>query len=1012
MQFRTISALSIVDVQKIRNPSKHYVFIISAYYSDGSSQLIYRRYNHFFNLQMKLMDMFPDEGGQQNPNHRIIPSLPGKVNFGRSQSRDVAVRRLMHLDNYCRALLCLPAHISQCEEVLKFFEPTPEDLKHLTENTKSIKPGGESREIMTGEECVCVFVVAADYQRQENTEISLRKGERVEVIEKNDTGWWFVSTADEQGWVPATYLVSPTEQQDDSHKPISLSVSLSPTADHYVTVQAYSSSGKDELGFECGVIVEVIQKNLEGWWFIRYGGKEGWAPGSYLRKVQDDVLPGNLSDSTETNQESTVGQVEIIGNLMEISNLLKRKPVNDTNTHSNIHFTNDTHLECDTNTDTHFSAKLETTNNTLTNVHSTHWTTDNTDTDDTTTGVDSVSTHTRSDTESISDSHTQVCSIEDTETPGVCRSVTNVCVGVSASESSVCSTGLRTHTPAIARVTPQRYHSVENGSPSYKERPPPRRENSLGFQLPQLPDPPSVDAEYYTIAEFHSCLGDGISFSGGEKAEVIKKNSGGWWYVQIGEKEGWAPCSYIDKRKKPSLNRKTSTLTRPKVPPPAPPIKKQTSLPCMESGVGTVDRSRVYEEPEYDVPAVGLDSELGFLPSVNKAPHSAPYWLGDEGQERNGEGQFVYDLSHSYSSSRGHQRPIWDPPEYDAPTIEFSAVSISQEQPEGSKLKPSVRPKPTNPEFSSLRRSLKPTNQLNQNYGRSLRTSAGSETDSTSSLDDSVVFKLSVSAESEVMDPQLSISAESEIMPSRMSVSTNADDTHLLLYRSTAEFHQGAPGELSLPAGVLVEVLEKQQSGWWFVRWGAQEGWVPTYFLKPITHAHHTCMEGGDSRSKKNEDTGQNIQGVCSVTLRTQHGNSNADVTKEYAAINKDRASVTNDYASVTKDKNGAAKENTSPGWKNESSCPQMTHRDPNGSGRSIPISMVKPKPQIIHNNLREEYVTMADYHGDAESMGFPAGTRLEVLEKNANGWWYCCTLDSSHTRRGWVPSNFLEKKK
>lgn len=38
----------------------------------------------------------------------------------------------------------------------------------------------------------------------------------------------------------------------------------------YITVQSYSGQGKDEIAFEKGVIVEVIQKNLEGWWFVRY----------------------------------------------------------------------------------------------------------------------------------------------------------------------------------------------------------------------------------------------------------------------------------------------------------------------------------------------------------------------------------------------------------------------------------------------------------------------------------------------------------------------------------------------------------------------------------------------------------------------------------------------------------------------------------------------------------------------------------------------------------------------
>lgn len=37
-----------------------------------------------------------------------------------------------------------------------------------------------------------------------------------------------------------------------------------------MTVQSYSSQGMDEVSFDKGVTVEVIQKNLEGWWYIRW----------------------------------------------------------------------------------------------------------------------------------------------------------------------------------------------------------------------------------------------------------------------------------------------------------------------------------------------------------------------------------------------------------------------------------------------------------------------------------------------------------------------------------------------------------------------------------------------------------------------------------------------------------------------------------------------------------------------------------------------------------------------
>lgn len=103
------------------------------------------------------------------------------------------------------------------------------------------------------------------------------------------------------------------------------------------------------------------------------------------------------------------------------------------------------------------------------------------------------------------------------------------------------------------------------------------------MNLPKPPVPPQVEEEYYTIADFQTTIPDGISFQAGVKVEVsqhinrihlaipnaslhlrhtlysqvIEKNSSGWWYIQIDEKEGWAPVTFIDKYKK------TSNASRP-----------------------------------------------------------------------------------------------------------------------------------------------------------------------------------------------------------------------------------------------------------------------------------------------------------------------------------------------------------------------------------------------------------------------------------------------------------------
>ncbi|XP_019491483.1 PREDICTED: SH3 and PX domain-containing protein 2B [Hipposideros armiger] len=262
------------------------VYIIRVTWSSGSTEAIYRRYSKFFDLQMQMLDKFPMEGGQKDPKQRIIPFLPGKILFRRSHIRDVAVKRLIPIDEYCKALIQLPPYISQCDEVLQFFETRPEDLNPPKEEHVGKKKSGSdltSVDPMVLEQ----YVVVADYQKQESSEISLSVGQVVDIIEKNESGWWFVSTAEEQGWVPATCLEGQDGVQDE--------FSLQPEEEEkYMVIYPYTARDQDEMNLERGAVVEVIQKNLEGWWKIRYQGKEGWAPASYLKKSSGEPLPPKL----------------------------------------------------------------------------------------------------------------------------------------------------------------------------------------------------------------------------------------------------------------------------------------------------------------------------------------------------------------------------------------------------------------------------------------------------------------------------------------------------------------------------------------------------------------------------------------------------------------------------------------------------------------------------------------------------------------------------------------------
>ena len=66
--------------------------------------------------------------------------------------------------------------------------------------------------------------------------------------------------------------------------------------EEFITNNSYLAQNADELGFERGVIVLVLQKNYDGWWTCRYQGKEGLIPAAYLEpNTQDISKSGHMS---------------------------------------------------------------------------------------------------------------------------------------------------------------------------------------------------------------------------------------------------------------------------------------------------------------------------------------------------------------------------------------------------------------------------------------------------------------------------------------------------------------------------------------------------------------------------------------------------------------------------------------------------------------------------------------------------------------------------------------------
>ncbi|XP_067278902.1 SH3 and PX domain-containing protein 2B isoform X3 [Pseudorasbora parva] len=883
MPRRTVLEVTVQDVQKRRNPNKHYVYIIKVAWSDGSTEIIFRRYSKFFDLQMELLDKFPVEGGQKDPKRRIIPFLPGKILFRRSHIRDVAMKRLKPINEYCRALIQLPVYISQCEEVRVFFETRPEDLNPPKEEPSGkkksgiaeraasfLKRGGDSSS--ADPLLLDQYVAVTDYEKQESSEVSLYVGQVVEVIEKNESGWWFVSSDDAQGWVPATCL----EAQDD---PDDFSFPAEEEEKH-TAIYPYSARDQDEIDLERGMTVEVIQKNLEGWWKIRYQGKEGWAPASYLKKA--DIL----------NQKMAAGApVHASANDLEVA-----------------------------------------------------------------------------------------CKQQNKENKENQRD----------------------------RFSPFSDSKRKAGA---RQRPPPRRDLTIprGVSLPKPPVPPQVEEEFYTIADFQTTIPDGISFQAGVKVEVIEKNSSGWWYIQIDDKEGWAPVTFIDKYKK------TSNASRPNFLAPLPGEMGQLKLEDTSSNNTNSEQS--WSKPLPDEPS--SNSEFSTRSKLKE-------WKPNVGK---GSSHFSGPLPPPPSSPTAEEKPALPPRREsinksleleDKPKAEISKP-LPPKPPAPGVIIPLVTPKaaPLKPDKPP---EIKKEEKNKQLY---LRNEMGLECGHNISAKEVKKFNLKhVAKQPPKPKPDLHEEKPDSANP--------------------APFLKPKPVIRPKPTpAVKPEPVAKNELDITNLR----------SKLRPSKPPELSGNSGDPNQqndiSSSNPLNNSRTNGEPKCPPKQQNGHNPSETIKPPTTAPKEPPQ----RPSVAPRRPPPPKKGAEPASPTDTKAPQKDwqeakpaapppqSRPPPPKTKAFPLPAPKekekeePKPKVpvppkpfvkmekpgpprdklpplIKEPAKEElFLAVADFEGDEQTPGFKEGAIFEVLEKSGSGWWFCKNVSDGPVMEGWIPSNYLTKK-
>uniref|UniRef100_H3D8P5 Cytoplasmic protein n=1 Tax=Tetraodon nigroviridis TaxID=99883 RepID=H3D8P5_TETNG len=145
-------------------------------------------------------------------------------------------------------------------------------------------------------------VVKFAYAAEREDELTLVKGSRVTVMEKCSDGWWRGSQTGRVGWFPSNYVqeeLGGSEERGEgdpsrSYQAAPLGSSLAEVLHRVQTLYPFSSVTEEELNFEKGEVMEVVEKpeNDPEWWRCKNSrGLVGLVPKNYVLVLDERADP-------------------------------------------------------------------------------------------------------------------------------------------------------------------------------------------------------------------------------------------------------------------------------------------------------------------------------------------------------------------------------------------------------------------------------------------------------------------------------------------------------------------------------------------------------------------------------------------------------------------------------------------------------------------------------------------------------------------------------------------------
>ena len=305
--------------------------------------------------------------------------------------------------------------------------------------------------------------------------------------------------------------------------------------------------------------------------------------------------------------------------------------------------------------------------------------------------------------------------------------------------------------------------------------------------------------ECVTIGAYITNDETGISFREGITVEVLEKNDSGWWFIKVGPKEGWAPSTYLKVVKKATDRRSI--------------ISGSDSTPgILQIAIAPSKPNRKSEIPQ-SYENVGLTEEATKAPEVRMAPVPRPRVRSStSGSEESGGPSPVDELREAFKKRAS---PIPSPR---GPRKVVSAQSFDERS-----LGSGHGLSPLRPAAPNLRKISEPTkppqmadfNPSPNNMKRRPSPPAPNRPATPKSR------------------PSPPIPERPNSNPARHSPAI-PEKPKGEVFVTLSDYSDSDDGMLSFKAGEKVQVLEKDDGGWWLAVIGVKKGWVPSNFLRKL----------------------------------------------------------------------------------------------------------------------------------------------------------------------------------